>query len=322
CNTHTDPGAYWDWTEYMNRITLLPAPFYTFTSSAQGWVTGNGMAGLTWTTSSNWPGIIYGDQNANDSYITSGATSFSGVTNTVVNVSFLPWLASNPSTAHDMQFHWKTTGDSSWSSSRSSPVVRYTATNQWVTANLNVNSPNWTGKTISQLRLDLDTTNSGYRWHINHVVFQTAPRWYFGANAEGWTTGTGMASIHWVAGSWPGVIYADQTGADGRFYSPAMSFRGGWNDRVHVRVYPQNGTSANHDMQIFFTTSADPTWSSAKSSAVVNYTAQNAWADVYFDVGSNAAWSGSTGPTITQLRLDVDNVSSGTRFIIDSVTIE
>jgi hypothetical protein len=322
CNTHSDPGANWDWSHFMDLINGQNPP-YLFDSNTEGFTTANGTGPLMWNGSS-WPGVLYCDQTANDAYIRSPAAIVAGTANTVVNVSFYPQnLNVNPTLSHDMAVFWKTSADNTWTSSKSTPTVSYSANNQWVVMNLDVNNAAWTGKTINQFRLDFDQTNVDYRWIVNHMLLQTVPRYYYGANAEGWTTSTGMGGILWTGNApWLGVIYADQTGNDGQFISPAISFRGAWNDVIHVRVYPQNGTSANHDMQVFYKTTASATFTAAKSSAIVYYTAQNSWADVYLPVGGNTNWSGYTGQTITQLRVDVDNVSSATRFIIDSVTIE
>jgi hypothetical protein len=77
-------------------------------------------------------------------------------------------------------------------------------------------------------------------------------------------------------------------------------------------------------MQVFWTTSDDAAWTASKSSPVVNYTGQNQWVDVYLPVGSNPYWSSANNGSggITQIRLDVDQVNQGNRWLIDSITFE
>jgi hypothetical protein len=49
CNTHTDPGAYWDWTGYMNRINPPASSVIVDNSSAGFSVTGSWAAGSSST---------------------------------------------------------------------------------------------------------------------------------------------------------------------------------------------------------------------------------------------------------------------------------
>ncbi|MGI8907379.1 MAG: fibronectin type III domain-containing protein [Candidatus Sumerlaeaceae bacterium] len=144
----------------------------------------------------------------------------------------------------------------------------------------------------------------------------------FSFNAQGYDVWgrNGLSAISWTdCCGWPGIMYTDQTGNDAFVYSGATNFTGGSYDLIHVRVFPQGGTSASHNMQIFWLNSEDWAWNSAKSSDIVYFTAQDAWADVYLYVGPNSGWNGKT---ITQLRLDFDNTSVGTRWHVDSLSIE
>jgi hypothetical protein len=329
CNSHSDPGPYWDWSHLMELINLKNPP-YTFNSDIMGWTPGPRMSGLNWNGTS-WPGIMYGDQTGDDAYCYSPATSYTGPGSGVINVSVYP---QNGTTAnHNMQVFWKTSTDNSFSASKSSPVVNYTAQNSWIRLNLDVSSSGYVGDLISGLRLDFDQVNSGTRWIVNHVVSQSSLRWNFDANEQFWTIGKNTGPINWTACcGWPGVMYVDQTGDDAFIYSTPhyfdsagpYKFLGAANDRIHVRVYPQNGTTANHDMQVFWKTTNDDTWTASKSSAVVNFTAQNAWADVYLNVGANPLWNSADNSTggITEIRLDFDAVNQGTRWIIDYVRFE
>ncbi len=137
-------------------------------------------------------------------------------------------------------------------------------------------------------------------------------RWYFDGGTDGWVPVNGTTGLGWSGSGWPGIIYADQTGPDAYWHSPGTSFAAGAENSVNVDVYPQSGSSANHDMQIFWKTAQDNTWSAPKSTPVFNYVLQNNWSRINLDVG---AWSG----TINQLRLDFDQASSGTRWIVNHV---
>ncbi|MBA4149074.1 MAG: fibronectin type III domain-containing protein [Verrucomicrobia bacterium] len=290
-------------------------PPYLFDANGQGWTAGNSSTALTWT-GSGWPGIIYADQTGNDCFWYSPETSFAGAADASINVSFFP--QNGTSGARDMQVFWKTSAENFFDAVKSTPPVTYNGLNGWVNLNLNASNVKWSGQTIKQLRLDFDNNNSGTRWIVNHVITQTTPKYWFGANASGWTLGNGLTGLNWTdCCGWPGVIYADQTGNDAFFYSPAISFYGAANDRVRVRIYAQNG-GANHDMQVFWKTSSENFFSADKSTPVVNYTVQNDWADLTLDVGSNPKWSGAH---INQLRLDVDQNNTGVRWLIDYAVI-
>ena len=143
----------------------------------------------------------------------------------------------------------------------------------------------------------------------------------------GWTAGNGVDTPWWTdCCGWPGIMVVDQVGNDAFIYSGTQYFNsagpykfiGGVNDRIHVRVYPQNGTSANHDMQVFWRTTTDQTWTESKS-VKVNYVGQNQWVDVYLPVGSNANWPHAQ---VTDIRLDFDHVNQGNRWIVDYIAFE
>jgi hypothetical protein len=141
------------------------------------------------------------------------------------------------------------------------------------------------------------------------------PPYVFNTDTQGWTLGNSLTGLGYNNSSWPGIIYADQTGNDAFYYSPPTSYTGPGQGVINVSVYPQSGTTAAHDMQIFWKTLADNTWTASKSSPVVNYTMQNGWIRLNLDVNSAAY----VGQAISQLRLDVDAVNSGTRWIVNHV---
>jgi hypothetical protein len=307
------------------RRSPFQNPPYLFGGGGDGWVAGNSMTGLTWTDCCGWPGIIYGDQVGADAFIYGPAANFGGPGEGVVNVSV---FAQNGSSAiHDMQLHYKTAAENFFDAAKASPSVGYSAMNAWVNVNLYVGGPKWTGQTINQLRLDFDANNQGTRWIVNHVVAQSSLRWHFPSSTMNWIAGNSVLAPWWTdCCGWPGIIVVDQTGNDASILSTGTwfdlagpyKFIGAVNDRIRVRIYPQNGNTANHDMQVFWITNSDGTWTESKSVSAT-YVGQNQWVDVILPVGQNPAWSGGQ---IRELRLDFDQVNHGNRWIIDYIGIE
>ncbi len=301
-------------------------PNYAFSSDAQGWTSGHSLTAVTWTACCNWPGIIYADQNGSDAYFYGPSTLFNGAANASVNVNV---YIQNTAAPHDMQLFWKTQASNTWTASKSSAVVNYTWPGTWARMNLDANYSSWSGDIINQLRLDVDQNSSGNRFLIDHILAQTTPRYTFPSDVQGWTAGHSLSAVSWNGSSWPGVMYADQTGTDCYFYGPTpMNFWGANNDRVHVRVYPQSGTSAGiHDAQLYWITSSDGTWNQTKSFGPINFYGNDKYCDLYFNVGQNTLWNGNNngggnGGSVKQLRLDFDNTNHATRWIVDYVQIE
>jgi len=325
---HTDPGNGWDWNYYISVVngTTWINPPYLFGSDAQGWTPGNSSSGIMWTGSDPWRGAMYFDQTGNDCFVYSPATNFTGVyAPQVVNVDFYP--QNGNTAAHDMQLFWKTNAENSFTADKSSPVAYYNAQNSWATVNLYINNSKWWGQTINKLRLDVDNTNHGNRWIVNHVVLQNAPWWHFdnAGDVMGWYAGHSQTDPWQYSSGWPGILVTDQTGNDGYIYSPTISgsgypynYLGGVNDWLHVRVYPQNGSTTAHDMGLYWITSADGAWNEAKSSHVT-FNGKDQWVDVYIPLGQNATWPAGH---MTQFRLDFDQTNHGNRWIIDYIAME
>jgi hypothetical protein len=300
-------------------VTTINPP-YLFGSDAQGWTAGNSASGIAHTGSS-WGGSIYFDQTGNDCWIYSPSTSFTGSSSPqVINVNFYP--QSGTTAAHDMQLFWKTDASNAFTADKSSPIVNYNAQNAWATTNLSVSGSAWSGQTVNQLRLDFDNTNHSTRFIINHVVLQDALWWPFDSSVMSWSAGHSLSTPWQSSDGWPGVLVTDQTGDDAYLLSPSISgsgwpynYIGGVNDWITVRVYPQSGNSAVHDMTVYWTTDSDGTWNDAKSTRAT-YTGQNQWVDVNLPVGLNSAWPEKH---ITQLRLDFDQANHGNRWLVDSI---
>lgn len=151
---------------------------------------------------------------------------------------------------------------------------------------------------------------------VSSINLPTNPPYMFNSDVMGWTPGNSSSAIMYAPEpGWPGCMYYDQLGDDCSVFSPPTNFVGSAAEVISVRVYPQNGITSSHDMQIFWKTNAENYWDAAKSSPIANYTAMNGWAIVTLDV-NNVKW---TGQTINQLRLDMDNTNHGNRWIVDYV---
>jgi hypothetical protein len=140
----------------------------------------------------------------------------------------------------------------------------------------------------------------------------------FETSADGWTTGNGSGAVGFTSGSWPeGVAFATQNANDCWWKGPVLTpgYTGFSDGCVNVKVYPQNGTTANHDMKVYYTTTVQNWFSESYSSPTVTYAKQNAYISLNFDVnGPNFG-----NRTITQLRLDFDAVNHGNTWIVDRI---
>lgn len=145
------------------------------------------------------------------------------------------------------------------------------------------------------------------------------PPWLFGSDVQGFTAGNNTTAPWWAGGSWPGVLVTDQQGNDDFIYSPPTTFTAPGDSVVSVNVYAQNGNTATHDMQVFFETASDKTWTAAKSSPIVTYTASNSWNTINLNVDASGSFSGAG---IAQMRLDFDNVNHGNRWIVNHMVVQ
>lgn len=164
----------------------------------------------------------------------------------------------------------------------------------------------------------------GWNWtyfinQINGTNYRNPP-YLFGDGPDGWTAGNGTPAMYWIAPpSWGGAMYFDQTGNDCFVYSPTTNISGPWAPQtLNVDFYPQSGTSAAHDLQVFWKTNASNVFTAAKSSPVVSYNAQSRWVTMNLNLDNSNWW----GQTINQLRLDFDNTNHGNRWIVNHVVLQ
>ena len=331
CMTRADIGkVYPSGTERRVGVHLgvrsipLINPPYLFDNDPQGFIPGNSASALGWINS-GWPGVIYFDQTGDDCFIYGPSCGFVGSSSVPQVVQVGLYEQNGSSSAHDMQAFWKSANYNWWDAAFSSPAVNFTSYNTWTAVNLDVDNGYWYGQNINQLRLDFDNINHSTRHIVNHVIVQDRLQYMFESSIENWFAGNSLtAPFWWTDTGWPGMLVVDQTGADAYMYSPliggAFNYLGGANDKIHVRLFPVGG-SPNHDMQVFWIQAGNQTWDQAKSSVVVNYTADNQWADVYIPVGQNSLWG--TWGQIQEIRLDLDNGNNtGCRYHIDYIRVE
>lgn len=154
---------------------------------------------------------------------------------------------------------------------------------------------------------------------LNDISYNN-PSYYFDSGDQGWNRGGhSMTGPIWQApGGWPGIIYGDQTGPDAHWYGPDTSYTGGGDPSVNVQVFPQSGSSANHDMQLFWRTSEENFYTAEKSSQLVNYVAKDGWYSINLSLNNPRYW----GKNITGWRLDFDNNNVGARFIVNHMLLQ
>lgn len=299
--------------EIKKRIDGFKNPSYYFDGGTDGWVKGNSSSDIWWTNCCGWPGVNYADQTGGDMFWYSPDTNYQGGGDPCINVQVFPQNGSSAS--HDMQLHWRTTEENFYSADKASQLSGYTMQNGWISVNLSMNNPKYWWKTITGLRLDFDNNNVGTRFIVNHVLLQTTPRWWFSGGTDGWVGINGVEAPWWTdCCGWPGILVVDQNGPDAHIESPRFSILGANNDVFRVRVFPQNGTGSDHDMQIFWKNSAEEFYSEAKSTGRVGYNRQNDWIELIFDVGNKPGWAGNW---VTQIRLDMDQNNQSVRWIFD-----
>lgn len=183
------------------------------------------------------------------------------------------------------------------------------------------------GGSTCMTRADVGVVNRPSDGHIRpvgvHLGVKTGPGvqnlpHYFDTGINNWYPGLGVSAIGFApAPTWPGCIYFDQTDSNASIISPPVSFTGAASEIISVRLYAQGGTSASHNCKIRWKTDAERTWTTAKTSPVVNFTAQDSWATINLSV-SGSKW---VGQNINRLRLYFDDTTNaGTRWIIDSIS--
>lgn len=161
---------YFDKIEVVN----LSQPPYGFASGGQGWASGNGLGGLTWTNLYGWPGVIFCDQTGDDAQFIGPTMYLTGNSSHQVHVRLR--VQNENKSPHDMQVFWRISGDSGFAAEKGSAVVNYTLPGgDWADVYLPVGSnANWNGQKITQLRLDVDGQkgSTSQRYLIDTIEIQ------------------------------------------------------------------------------------------------------------------------------------------------------
>ncbi|GGD64204.1 fibronectin type III domain-containing protein [Paenibacillus nasutitermitis] len=127
------------------------------------------------------------------------------------------------------------------------------------------------------------------------MTYTSGKDWNFNTNGnlEGWSM------VNQATGSVSGgLLSITSSGGDPFIHSPdSLGITNPWLNR-YIRVRMQNGTG-NAQGQIYFTTTADSSWTEAKSKKFTISTSSG-YNEYVIDMGTNAAWIG----TIKQIRFD------------------
>lgn len=204
------------------KTVALHSPPYAFDNDCDGWFPGNYVSSINYAPAPLWPGCMYFDQTGGSGYLISPPFDFVGSSSEVISVRLYP--QGGNSASHTLQAYWKTDTDNLWNTSKSSPIVNYTAQNGWTTVNLNVNNAAWIGKSINRLRLYFDSTNHGTRFIIDSIsrAPATPPAAPTGVSASPATIHPGQSStlsavvgtgeaVDWFIGSVGGTPVAGQS---------------------------------------------------------------------------------------------------------------
>lgn len=136
------------------------------------------------------------------------------------------------------------------------------------------------------------------------------PPYDFHSDTEGFTAAHACSLTY---GS--GTINVQQTGDDPFVHGPSCSFGAAGGQVIMARVYVQGG-STTHNMQAFWRTSASTGWDANKSSGTITYSGNDAYKTIYMPLNLN--WTG----TVIQLRLDFDQINTGSKFILDQMEVD
>ena len=168
-------------------------------------------------------------------------------------------------------------------------------------------NPAWSG-TLRSLRFDPATAAGDIS--IDSIVLAEGDEgWSFDSDAQGWAAGSQIANLSAADGK----LDFESTGTDPFLMSPDQ-IRIPTSDYKKVKIRYKNATSTSTG-QLFFSTTTDPTFTEAKSSAIPIQANDAGYTEYVFDFTHNAQWTG----TIKQFRFDP---AAGTGTIsIDSIRL-
>lgn len=249
-------------------------------------------------------GCMRGTANGGDPYVTGPLLeerSLTGTAGIAVRIFF--------SADAQLELFWQNENGGFASTRR---LVQSVPGQQWTTVRFDLSShPEWSGKTISRIRLDPGTT--GVAFAIDYVVAldhlqQPDVAWLtqannFNSSLDGWTGPKHVTNFLWEEGKLKGR----STGTDPNIVGPAISVSG------QAGVMAEFKASADCEVKLYWTTT-EAGFGEARS-ALISYNYAGGWQLLKFDLRNHPQWAGKT---ITRLRLD-PGVVSGVNFELDAV---
>jgi len=305
----------YDLQNTSNRA-IVPIAIYDWefntANNAEGWTTGNvtaTVAGGSYnlTTTSTDPLIISPD---NLGVTPSGTYKY-------VQISL-----KNNSPVLSARIFFTTTADTTWTQAKSRSFAINPNTTAFSNYIVDMSAvAGWAG-TIKRIRIDpLDpATGAGQTVNIDYIkIIETIPNvneWYFDTdnNFEGWTWGNATATVS------GGTLNVTTTSTDPLLISPDNLGITAPSIYKYVHVDMKNlGSSSDISGRIFFITTTDTVWNTAKSKSFSIKADPSYYGSYIVDMSTVAGWTG----TIRQIRVDpLDPASSsGKQVKIDFIRV-
>lgn len=258
------------------------------------------------TSLTAYNGCLRGTANGGDPYVTSPLLVEKSLRNTAGVV-----VRIHMSATAQLELFWQNENGGFASVRRS---VQMVPGQEWTTVVFDLRgNPEWSGKTISRLRLDPGTV--GVTFAIDYVAAvdhmqQSDVSWLTQANnfemsADGWTAPKHVSNFLWEEGKLKGRT----TGNDPNLLGPTISVTG------QAGVMTQFKAAVDCEVKLYWTTT-EGGFAESRSS-VVSYRNTGGWQLLKFDLRNHPQWAGKT---VTRLRLDPATESS-VSFELDAVFI-
>ncbi|MDF2923759.1 MAG: hypothetical protein K0R57_2673 [Paenibacillaceae bacterium] len=292
---------------YFNSSLKKAEKVWEFQTGTEGWTASGHVNGFGWQEGGYTGGNITGV----DPFIVSPDNLGVNITgNNIITIRMKNGTANKIG-----EIFFKTTGDTTWHSSRSKTFATIANDSGYSEYTIDMSTvPGWTG-TLRQLRLDPNKDVASGSFSVDGITIGKAETkaWKFGLNTEGWSGNGHVSGFGWQTGGYAG---GSITGIDPFIMSPdniGTDITG--NKLVTVRM--KNGTSSTIG-QLYFTTAADSVWNGTKSKAFTIKANDEGYTEYTVDMSTVPGWNG----TLKQLRLDPNkDVLSGS-FSVDSIYID
>jgi|GEM_PF-970270 len=282
---------------------------WEYTYDTEGWTAGNNISGFAWQTG----GYIGGSITGTDAYINSA-----GSLNINIDTrKYLTLRIKNSSPQSIGQIYFITNSDNVWNNDKHIDFYM-TPNSDFTVYTIDMSSiGGWAG-TLKQLRIDpcnaIPGTSVSGSFQIDYVYIGN-PEWEFNYNTENWSALNGISGFSWYNG---GYVSGNITGTDA-YIASADNLGINISNRRFIALRIKN-SSPQTIGEIYFTTTADNNWNSAKH--IEFYMIPDTSYHIYnLDMSSLSGWAG----TLKQLRIDPCNAVPGSQvsgsFQLDFVQI-